>query len=169
MMGAVGSCSSEPSSPTPQAPELQQADASASSPMSDGVVTLEEYQQSFADFVQCAESVGGEVANFGVDPTTGLIDYGVRAELGPEIDAATERCYQDTFAGVERFFQLNDPAAVAANEARQIELLYEIHIPCLEKNNVAYVVPETTDSPEYQDLVNAYSELRANDLCDPIS
>ena len=133
----------------------------------DGVVTLEEYNRHFALFSKCVTEVGGSVFEDTVDPTTGRIGYSIEIELGPQIDADTESCYQTNFFEVERFFELNDPMVLAQAESEQLKLLKEIQIPCLESNSVEYNIPTSVATEEYESIIENYLRLMNDGLCDP--
>lgn len=122
----------------------------------DGKVTLQEYQEAYGAFVQCAADagVGDDLREQGRDEVTGLIAYSTRTLLSPpgqtppgQSDGSElNDCYHRWFAHVEVAFQGSDPAVLAGQPAEQMRFFNENLRPCLEHIGVA--VP---DDLEFQD------------------
>ncbi len=145
----------------------------------DGVVTLEEYQEAFTLFAECARELGGRVSTQAPDPVTGMISYstsfatqgvGVRSfdqdhnELRP-VESPLNDCYQRYFDFAEWWFQTNDPTVLAALPAEQLEMLRQFAGPCLAEHGVD--IPDDLEygSPQYQELGDRFRELSNADAC----
>ena len=117
----------------------------------DGKVTLQEYQEAYGAFVQCAADagIGDDLREQSRDEVTGLIWYSTGTELlppGQSNGTELNDCYHRWFAHTEMAFQTSDPAVLAGEPAEQMKFFNENLRPCLEHIEVA--VP---DDLEYQD------------------
>ena len=123
----------------------------------DGKITLQEYQEAYGAFVQCAADggIGDDLREQSRDEVTGLIVCSTRTLLvfpgqappGGQYDGSVlNDCYHRWFAHTEAAFQTSDPAVLAGEPAEQMKFFNENLRPCLEHIEVA--VP---DDLEYQD------------------
>lgn len=114
----------------------------------DGRVTLQEYQEAYGRFVECAQDAGVADVFHEVDrdPISGLISYSVSSYsddlLAPGDYSASKLndCYQRWFAHTEIAFQVSDPAALAAIAAQERRFFDAELRPCLER--IGVVVPD---------------------------
>jgi hypothetical protein len=118
---------------------------------SDGEVSLAEYQEAFATFVQCAADagLGSDLREQGRDEVTGVISYSTQTLLLPpgQFDGTKlNDCYQDTFVYVEVAFQTSDPTVLAAQPQEQLAFFNENIRPCLAKIGI-----EVPDDLEFND------------------
>jgi len=94
----------------PVAPESIPAPQRAA--LSDGKVTLAEYQAAYAEFMSCVRAGGGHLEEIGRD-ASGIITYRVGGRLGapdkPNLTSVEGRCYHDNFDSVEVAFELSLP------------------------------------------------------------
>lgn len=146
----------------------------------DGVVTLAEYQEAFAKFEQCASDVGGVVSVSLRDPVTGLITYSSSSaleardeqsfdesgQLLPSAESPMNDCYQRFFDLTEITFSTNDPTVLAAVPDEQIAMFNQIARPCLVANGVDVPADLEYGTPQYEDLINRWSELNIAGGCD---
>jgi len=117
----------------------------------DNKVTLDEYQEAFGAFVQCAEDagIGGDLREWSRDVATGLIEYTTQTLLlppGQSDDTPLNDCYQSWFAHTEVAFQISDPAVLAAEPQEQLDFFNQNYRPCLEQIDV-----EVPDDLEFND------------------
>ncbi len=120
----------------------------------DGKVTLQEYQEAYEAFKQCAADagVGDDLREQGRDEATGLIEYSTQTLLVPgrttpgQPGSELDECYSRWFFYVEAAFQNSDPAVLAAEPQEQLDFFNENLRPCLEQIEVA--VP---DDLQFQD------------------
>lgn len=127
--------------------------------LSDGHVTLQEYQNAFNEFEECANKSTETVIHVETDPSSGLITYGIRSDLGQATTDANA-CLQKYFASVERVWQATDPGFLAASRQQAIDDYNQDLRPCLELNGIT--VPEQDPEPgtqEYGALVTAAAGL----------
>lgn len=108
----------------------------------DGKVTLDEYQEAFGVFVECATEagVGGGLREQSRDVVTGLIEYTTQTLLlppGQSDGTKLNDCYQLRFAYVEIAFQISDPTVLAQEPREQMDFFNENYRPCLEELGVS--------------------------------
>ncbi len=108
----------------------------------DGTVTVEEYQKGFDAFRSCVEEQGQRLVGVSIDPTTGLIEYGIPAS-GPDVprqedplQITAEECYLRWFQEIDATYQTMTPAVLEAALEEDRRRLDRDMRPCLQANGI---------------------------------
>ncbi len=166
-------------------PVVAEADIAAAQAdmLTDRVVTLEEYNSSFAAFDECVDDGGGWLEVQSVDPISGYIAYGTLVSLeapgattfdddGPVEQSADDSgsvenlCYVEHFAYVEMVFQLTDPNVLAQGGREERAFLAETVLACLA--DIGQPVEEIPEigSDEYGELIGEFNAAVQAGLCE---
>lgn len=136
--------------------------------MADGAVTREEYARGFAAFARCAEDRGDPLDVMGIDPSTGLVQYGTALLLGVPGEPAggpQGKCYEETFSWIELVFQVSDPAVLEKGYAEQDALYAAEGAACLARNGIDAPSEVDTRTPEGLDWYGRYTALASRQEC----
>lgn len=141
----------------------------------DGKVTLQDYQEAWGAFVQCAQDAGvaDVLHEHDRDPVTGMINYSVSSysdELLPPgrfNGSKLNDCYQRWFAHTEMAFQLSDPAVLAAEPAEQMKFFDDYLRPCLGQLGVDVPNDLEYNDENWQSLNDQAVEALQDGRCDP--
>ncbi|MCE9622818.1 MAG: hypothetical protein K8R99_10770 [Actinomycetia bacterium] len=135
--------------------------------LSDGVVTVDEYEAAFHNFEACAREHGGYV-KYSLSQFTGEFIYETSGDLLPIGDTGggdVNKCYQAYFAQTEVLFSSTNPQVLANLDAEQIAFFNETIRPCLESAGVE--VPDNlfVGSNDWIRLLEANTAVHQAGLC----
>lgn len=136
----------------------------------DNNITLDEYQEAYSAFVQCANDagVGDHIREHGRDAATGLINFSTQTMIlppGQSTGTPLNECFITYFAHTETAFQLSDPAVLEAGEQEQMSIFNTGYRPCLEHIGVEIPSDLEPSDENWAQLIEEATRAQADGRC----